>query len=128
MRIVTKTLAAIGVLAGAAIGLANPASADPLAGTYTATVVDATDTSGFGAPPVAAGETWTWVLTPCGPDCTHLDVPDKNKHAMDLVMQGGSWTGGPNEIGCTKTINAEATTATEACKFWNINWALTKTG
>jgi len=47
---------------------------------------------------------------------------------MDLRLQGNSWAGGPDELGCNKTINVDATTATEICPMWTINYTLAKTG
>lgn len=126
--IILRWLAASAALVVVAVGLAGPASADPLSGTYTATVTQATDTSGFGPPPIAAGDQLTWLLSPCGPDCTRVEVADRPKHALDLQAQGESWSGGPNAIGCSKTIDPGAATATEVCKSWIINYALTNNG
>lgn len=113
-------------LAGAALGLASPASAEPPSGTYTATV---TDVTAAGPPPIEIGGTMIWAMTPCGADCTHLEInPPNAKGQEDLHMQGGSWANGGNSLGCTRTINAEATSATEVCKYWTIQYALTRTG
>lgn len=60
---ITRIAATAAVLAGAAVGLASPASAEPLQGTYTAEVI-ASDGS---ASPLTNSP---WVFTPCGPDCT----------------------------------------------------------
>jgi hypothetical protein len=49
--------AALIVLAGAALGLASPASAD-LSGTYTITY--------------GTGNSATWTVTPCGPGCANV--------------------------------------------------------
>ena len=70
-------------IAGAAIGLAGTASADPTAGSYTATIID----------PGASHKTGStaWNLAPCGPDC--IRIADTDKALWDLHRQGNAWTG-----------------------------------
>jgi hypothetical protein len=104
MMAITRGLGACIVLAGAAVGLAGPASAEPLSGSYTATVID-------GAKTYKNGSTTTWTLSPCGPDCTHLAPVD-----MDLHLEGNNWTGrwGPSNT-CTASLDGGSLVFTEAC-------------
>jgi hypothetical protein len=80
----TRGLAVGVVLAGAAIGLAGPASADPTAGPYTATIID----------PGASNKTGSvnWSLEPCGPDCFRL-LGAQGRVLNELRRQGDVWTG-----------------------------------
>jgi hypothetical protein len=127
MMTITRGLAVGAVVAGAALGLANPASAESLSGTYTATVTDVIDSVGPG--PIRVGATMTWALTSCGADCTRLEVnPPNPEHLLDLHLQGNSWTGGPDSVECTKKIDTAASAATEVCPMWTIQYALSKTG
>ena len=71
------------MLAGAAIGLASPAAAEPLSGPYSATAVE-----GFG---MQTGTVSHWTLSPCGADCTHLHTGAGK--GLDLWLQGNVWTG-----------------------------------
>jgi hypothetical protein len=118
-------MAVLAVLAGAAVGLAGPASAAGLSGTYTATVTEASGS--VGPAPISPGQNVTWLLSECGPDCTHSQSP-VGKAQVDLHLQGNSWVGGPDELGCNKTISADAATATEVCPMWTIQYTLAKTG
>jgi hypothetical protein len=68
------------VLTGASVGLASPAYAEPLSGSYTATV---TTSMGY-----LGDKTATWVLTPCGPDCVRV-----SDQSVELHAQGGDWIG-----------------------------------
>lgn len=84
MITITRGLAVGVVLAGAAIGLAGPASADPTAGPYTATIID----------PGASHKTGSvnWSLEPCGPDCFRLLGTQANP-MYELHRQGNVWAG-----------------------------------
>jgi hypothetical protein len=126
MMTITRGLAAAALLAGAWVGLAGPASAEAPSGTYTATVTEASGS--VGPAPLSSGQTLTWLLTTCGADCTHLEVnPPNAKSQVDMHLQGGSWmTGGSDNLGCTKTMNAEASAATEVCPMWTIQYGLTR--
>jgi hypothetical protein len=84
MKVLTRGLAVAAVLSGAAVGLAGPAAAEPLSGDYAATVID-------GGGRLAVGKSGPAALTPCGTDCTHLQLgPQKGS---DLHLQGNNWTG-----------------------------------
>ena len=55
---VTAGIAAAVIFAGAAVGFAGPSrAADDFSGTFI---------------PNGPGLRSTWVVTPCGPDCTHI--------------------------------------------------------
>jgi hypothetical protein len=64
MKAITRGLVAGIVLAGAAVALAGPASADPTAGPYTATIID----------PGASNKEGSviWSMAECGSDCFRL--------------------------------------------------------
>lgn len=85
MRTITRGLAVAAVLSGAAIGWAGPASAELLAGDYTATMINAGPTDR------QEGSTATWAISPCGPDCMH--VGGAGRPGWDLHRQGDTWTG-----------------------------------
>lgn len=77
-----RNAALVAVMAGAAVTLAGPASADPLSGSYTQTT---TESNKF--PP---GSHLERVFTPCGPDCTR-DLTSSNGPA-DFHLQGSTWS------------------------------------
>jgi hypothetical protein len=78
-----KIAALSALIAGASIGLAGPASADPLDGAYTMVVTD-----GHGS--LNNGASDDVVASPCGPDCSHLNAP---KWSADVHLAGNTWTG-----------------------------------
>lgn len=122
---VSRIVVAAVALSSAALALAGPAAAAPPSGNYTATV-----TSASGMVPTSVGETMVWALTPCGADCTHLEINPPNARGQeDLHLQAGSWVGGVNPVGCTRTINADVTSATEACGAnGTVQYAITRNG
>ena len=75
---------AVGVaLATAGVGLAGPASAEPLSGPYIGTMIE---------PGASGGEVGLiahFLFTPCGQDCTRAQ---SEFGASDLHLQGNSWT------------------------------------
>ena len=82
----TLRLAAPAALAlGAALGLAGPASADLNDGTYTMTI---TASNQF-----KVGQTQTWNVGSCGPDCRHAEVAGGDT-PYDFHLAGNSWTAG----------------------------------
>jgi hypothetical protein len=106
MIIIARGLAAGAVLAGAAVGLASPASAEPPSGEYTATVIDGLKLS--------AGKSEPATLTQCGADCTHLQL---GQIGSDLHPQGDSWSGAFNAGygDCTFTVDNTSLVLTEQC-------------
>jgi hypothetical protein len=105
-------------MASAAIGLAGPASAQPLSGSYTEKVID-------GAFP---GLIRTFVATACGPDCAHLEWSTGT--AGDLHSQGDTWAGTRNthqpDISCTVTIDKSLVETDDCGSLGNTRWQLTK--
>jgi hypothetical protein len=98
-------------MAGAAVGLSGPASAEPLSGAYTATMLD-----GGGA--YKRGSTTTWTLTPCGPDCTHVNTGAGTP--SDLHLQGNTWNGpfgvsDTGDVSCTATLDNNSLVLTSHC-------------
>lgn len=77
------TLAAI--LAGAAVGLAAPASAELLDGTYE--VTNYTSSSG-----AQTGGSKTWVISSCGAGCKRVNVPGDTTGGNEYHLQGNTWT------------------------------------
>jgi hypothetical protein len=94
MTTITRGLAAAAILAGAAVGFAGPAAADPAEGPYTATMLDA------GASGKQIGSTTIWTLSPCGQDCTHVQTGGPG---FDLHRQGATWTGAEGDT--TRTLD-----------------------
>lgn len=82
-----RALAAAAILAGAAIGVAGPASADPLDGPYTHTITDKT------GGPYKIGAQTPWILSPCGPNCLHVHQAVDPEWDTDLHLEGNRWTG-----------------------------------
>ena len=97
MKTITYGFAASAVLAGVAIGLAGPASADPTAGPYTATIIDAGASNKTGSV--------IWSLEPCGPDCFRLLGVQANP-LYELHRQGNAWTG-PSISGSGNTASVD---------------------
>jgi hypothetical protein len=102
---ITRGLGVCIALAGAAIGLAGPASAEGLSGPYTATVIDG---------PMKHGGRTTWTLSSCGPDCTHIDT--RGATQFTLHLQGNTWTGpwtGADGTPCTANLDNSSLVLTE---------------
>jgi hypothetical protein len=81
---IIRGLAAGVAFAGAAIGLAGPASADPASGNYTGTMVD-------GGGRYEVGDSKPWTINPCGPDCISAGTAGSPQH--QLHRQGNLWIG-----------------------------------
>ena len=117
---ITRGMAVGVVLAGAALGLASPASADPLSGSYNSTVTD-------GGGMLVPGSKSIAVLTPCGADCTHIK---KGEIESDLHPQGPTWNG-TFAGGRAGTLSLDPgsliLTAVDDGGF-TVVWALTKNG
>ncbi|OBK20918.1 hypothetical protein A5634_11455 [Mycobacterium asiaticum] len=90
--ITTRLFAAGVILSGAAVSLAGPASAEPLGGSYTATMIE--------GPMVGLHHPINF--TSCGSNCTLMG-------SVELHPQGDNWTGtmvlsyGP----CAVSLNAQ---------------------
>jgi hypothetical protein len=122
IRSTSAAFAVSGVVLGAALGLAGPASAEPPAGNYTATVID-------GGGVIKSGVTKDATLTPCGPDCTHISVAT---FQCDLHLQGATYDGAcPSSSGGMMTFSLDPgplnlTTVMESGRTFA--WALSKNG
>jgi hypothetical protein len=114
----TRVAILVATMTCAAVGLSGPASADPVSGPYTATVIQ-------GAQTYKQGATDNWTVSSCGPDCTHLDPL-----GMDLQRQGNAWTAlwGPSNS-CTASLDNTSLVFTEACPgFPDLVIGLSKNG
>ncbi|WP_123026265.1 hypothetical protein [Mycolicibacterium stellerae] len=107
MKTIVYGLAAGAVLAGAAIGFAGPASAEPLTGSYNGTLID-------GAGQVLNPDPVGLTFSACGPDCTHMTTPSQE---IDLHLQGGAWVAGYDWNGspCTITLDGNGTVLDDVC-------------
>jgi hypothetical protein len=115
MITITRALAAGVVLAGAAVGLAGPASAQLDEGSYTWTVSGGS--AGF------TGVHSQWVLTPCGQAC--ITVQFSNGTTTDVHLQGSTWTG-VSANGCTETIDNNSLAGHNDCPGSSTEFQLTK--
>jgi hypothetical protein len=118
-NLLTRGLVGVAV-AALPVGLAGPASADAPSGPYTATVVD-------GGLFFTVGFTSNWTISPCGPDCAHLQTQDTT---IDLHRQGDTWTGThTNARGrtCVETLDSSLTFMDE-CPGGTVVWQLAKNG
>lgn len=123
---ITRGLVFSAVLSGLAVWLASPASAEPLSGSYTGTIT-AVNPAGQGA---NVGQTTTFTLTPCGPDCTTMAAPNVNvPWATDLHLQGNTWTGHANQAGdCALTLDNNSLAFTTVCPSVTIHQVLIRNG
>lgn len=121
MSIVTKGVVVGIALAGASIGLASPASAAPLEGSYNGILID-------GAGQVLNSAPIGLSFAPCGPDCTNLTTPSQN---IDMHLQGATWVATYDWGGtpCTITVDAGATVLDDVCPNEQpMRMSLTRTG
>ena len=106
------------VLAGASVGLAGPAAAEPLEGTYTAEVI-----GNDGSPSPLTDS--PWIVTSCGADCARAG-------AREFHLQGNTWTSSSDPKGdgtvCTTTIDSGSLTGSTGCGFMTFPLKLTKVG
>ncbi|BDB44449.1 hypothetical protein Mkiyose1665_24540 [Mycobacterium kiyosense] len=82
MKLINRGLAAGFALTCVAVGLAGPAHAELLEGTYAARVIEP---QGF--------PTNTWVFSSCGPDCLLRQIGSNENTYVELHRQGTSWVG-----------------------------------
>jgi hypothetical protein len=112
----TRFAIAAAVMAGAAIGLAGPASAELGEGSY------AINSTGGGG---GMGIHSHWVVTPCGQGC--LTVRFANGETTDFHLQGNTWTG-TNAAGCTWTVDNNSLAGRDHCSDLSFDIQLTKDG
>jgi hypothetical protein len=116
---ITRRLAVCGVLLGAAIGWASPASAEALSGSYTRTIID-------GGGLFRNGATDEESFTPCGPDCTHMQIAG-NEGGHDFHLQGNNWVN--TDAGYICTFDKDSLQGTlDSPKGRHIVFALAKNG
>ena len=77
----TRGLTLGAALVGAQIALAIPASADPAAGAYTGTILEAEQYN--------VGDSAPFTVDPCGPDCVRVV---QTGQGWELHRQGNIWT------------------------------------
>lgn len=114
----TLRVAALTVLlTGTAVGLASPASAEPLSGTYTAEVI------GRDGTPSLLGDS-PWVFTPCGADCTR-------SAGREFRLHGNTWVSSmttEDGVKCTTTFDNNSLSGMHGCSFMTFPMRLTKIG
>lgn len=108
---IAKSMAVAAVLAGAALALAGPASAELEPGSYSVT-------DGVG------GLASRWMVTPCGQNCLTVQITPEN--SAEVHLQGNTWIG-TTASGCTLAINNTSLTGQSNCPSGNsYDWHLTK--
>jgi hypothetical protein len=116
---IARRLAVGVVLLSCAIGLAGPASAEPLSGSYTRTIID-------GGGLFKNGATDEETFTSCGPDCSHMQIVG-NDGGHDFHLQGNNWVNSDNGYMCTFDKDSLQGTL-DSPKGSHITFALTKNG
>lgn len=124
MNRVAGIVVTAGILTGAAIGLAVPASAEAPSGSYTSVI-----TNVAGSAPIGVGYTDLVTLTPCGADCSTMVVGEGVPR--ELHPQGNLW-GGVTTLSSggtiTSTLDPATWTLTESLPSATITSTLTKNG
>ena len=123
MNAIARGLAAGIVMAGVAMVLASPASAEPLSGTYTATPV--MDANGM----AAMYPFTTYTFTSCGSDCTRLQIGQAGGSVVELHLQDNAWTGtwvSESGISCTESVSSDAASTSRNCNGQVLAHQLTK--
>jgi hypothetical protein len=116
---ITRRLAVGVLLLSTAIGFPSPASAEPLSGSYTRTIID-----GAGLFKNGAADEETFM--PCGPDCTHMQIVG-NGGGHDFHLQGNNWVNSDSGYVCTFDKDSLQGTL-DSPKGRHIVFALTKNG
>jgi hypothetical protein len=108
------------MMAGAAVGLASPASAALLDGTYERT--------GDGPAGSMFAEA-TVVVTSCGTGCKNLAGTLKSDEVVQLHLQGTTWTG-TNSLHDVLTVDNDSLTGSETGAFLKdpVNYRYVKVG
>lgn len=107
------------MVAGVSVGVASPALAEPLSGTYTAVIGNGTTT------------TQTWTFTPCGPDCARVDrVSDGPLPPIEMHLQGTTWSWSDNDpdAQCTASIDSVSLAGSTGCSYMQFPVQLTPAG
>ena len=119
MMTTIRAIAVGAVFAGAAVGLASPASAEPLSGSYNATMIEP------GASGGEVGLAAHFLFTPCGPDCTGAQ---SEFGTSELHPQGDAWTGSSPGSPCTWTIDSSLVISNQCPGDPRVAFQLTKAG
>ena len=117
----TMRIAALAaVMAGAAVGLAAPASAELLDGTYQRT--------GDGPAGSQFSEA-TVVVTSCGAGCKSLAGTLRSDEVVQLHLEGKTWTG-TNSLHDVLTVDNDSLTGSETGPFLKgpVNYRYVKVG
>lgn len=93
---------------------AGPASAEALAGPYTAAI-------GSGTPMIA-----TWVFTPCGPDCTNAEIGPGNVRQLRLQGNTWKWSEVNDGVTCITTIDNTTLAGSYGCVPMTLPLQLTR--
>lgn len=88
MHLGTRTAAAATVFVGLATGVAAPAHADDLSGTYTL-FSDQSQRKTNGIPNPYQNSSATWTFTPCGPGCARVD--SATGWSAEAHLTNGRW-------------------------------------
>lgn len=117
----TRIAIVAAVTAAVAVGLAGAASAEPLNGSYTETLLSL-------EPHLKTQIT----ASPCGPDCIHLQRVGPTA-SVDLHLQGDNWVGThPTyfpDVTCASTLNVKSLVFTDECGRLGVSQSqLTKDG
>jgi hypothetical protein len=115
MTEITQGLAASVVLTGVAVGLAGPASAELVNGTYTAVIGNTATT------------TQTWAFTPCGQNCMGLSIGE-GAPIREMHLQGNTWSAvpfGDNGM-CSTTIDNTSLAGETGCGGMTLHVQLSK--
>lgn len=124
-----RLLCGVGALSAAALGVAGPASAEPAAGAYLATITNA-------VPPGIAGigGTMDVMLNSCGPGCTGFITSEETAWFGNLTWQGTSWVGPLQNAlfasDCNGTMDDAATSFVINCPAdgETVTYSMVKTG
>lgn len=99
-----------------AVGLSSPASAEPLVGQYTLTVISSNL--------IRPGSAQNLTMSPCGPDCTA--VMSERGWSIETRLQGNTWTGSdPEQV---LTIDKDSLAGTQVLGNVQVQFQLTKIG
>ena len=106
------------MVAGAAVGLAGPASAEPPDGSYDLVVT--------GGPFLRPGTSFPVTMTPGGPDCTRMVTV--TGATTELRLQGNNWIGTSSVGQSAYTFDQQSLAGSEDSEGIVHTFQLTKNG
>lgn len=112
-----RIAAVAALVVGVAVGLAGPAAADSLNGSYSATVI------GGSIAPIGVEK--IWLFYPCGVGCAERDVPGRPNLHCEFHLQGSTWTCAPHP-GISDTVDANTLVAHSIEPGGTIDWQLVR--